>query len=184
MTNAPLPPRPDNAPPGFDDPALTVREEPRPRVPIRIEEALAAAAIAVMGLITFANVLTRYLTNVSLAFTEEYAIVLMVVMTLLGASVAVVRNHHIRITYFVDLLPQRMRRRAEVLAILITALVFAGLTAYGSRMVWDEYRFEETSPGLGVPQWIYSIWLPILSSVITLRAVGRAVRVARGSEAP
>lgn len=184
MSNDSLEAGPKTAPPVTDDPELTAREEPRPRVPIRIEEALAAAAIAAMGVITFANVLTRYLTNISLAFTEEYAIVLMVVMTLLGASVAVVRNHHIRITYFVDLLPPRHRRRAELFAILVTALVFAGLAAYGSRMVWDEYRFEETSPGLGVPQWIYSIWLPILSVVIALRALGRAVRVGRGSEAP
>ena len=166
-----------------EDPHLTQREEPRPRVPIRIEEALAALAIAVMGFITFANVLTRYLTNISLAFTEEYAIALMVVMTLLGASVAVVRDHHIRITYFVERLPQGMRRPAELFAIAVTALVFLGLAGYGSIMVWDEYRFEETSPGLGVPQWIYSVWLPVLSVVIVARALGRAVRVARGDEA-
>ncbi|MDQ2106537.1 TRAP transporter small permease [Azospirillum isscasi] len=165
-----------------EDPELTPRDEPRPRVPIRIEEALAALAIAAMGAITFANVVTRYLTNISLAFTEEYAIALMVVMTMLGASVAVVRNHHIRITYFVDRLRPLMRRRAELFAIAVTALVFLGLAVYGARMVWDEYRFEETSPGLGVPQWIYSIWLPVLSAVIVLRALGRAVRVARGDE--
>ena len=166
-----------------EDPHLAPREEPRPRVPIRIEEALAALAITVMGLITFANVLTRYLTNISLAFTEEYAIVLMVVMTMLGASVAVVRDHHIRITYFVDRLPAAMRRPAELFAIAVTALVFLGLAGFGSIMVWDEYRFEETSPGLGMPQWIYSIWLPALSIVIVMRALGRAVRVARGDEA-
>ena len=165
-----------------EDPELTPREEPRPRVPIRIEEALAALAIAAMGAITFANVVTRYLTDISLAFTEEYAIALMVVMTMLGAWVAVVRNHHIRITYFVDRLRPAMRRRAELFAIAVTALVFLGLAGYGSLMVWDEYRFEETSPGLGVPQWIYSIWLPVLSAAIVLRALGRAVRVARGDE--
>lgn len=165
-----------------DDSQLTPHDEPRPRVPIRIEEALAALAMAAMGVITFANVVTRYLTNISLAFTEEYAIVLMVVMTMLGTAVAVVRNHHIRITYFVDRLPRAMRRHAELFAIAATVAVFVGLAIYGSRMVWDEYRFEETSPGLGVPQWIYSIWLPVLSVVIVARAAGRAIRVARGEE--
>lgn len=167
-----------------DDSHLAPREEPRPRIPIRIEEALAALAIAVMGLITFANVLTRYLTNISLAFTEEYAITLMVVMTLLGTAVAVVRNHHIRITYFVDRLPVRLRRPAELFALAATALVFAGLVVFGSLLTWDEYRFEETSPGLGVPQWIYTIWLPVLSAVVVLRTVGRTIRVVRGQETP
>lgn len=165
-----------------NDPAPPHRDEPRPRVPIRIEEALAALAIAAMGLITFANVLTRYLSNVSLAFTEEYAIALMVVMTLLGASVAVVRDHHIRITFFVDRLSAENRRRVELFAMAATAIVFAGLAVFGVRMVYDEYRFEVTSPGLGVPQWLYTIWLPILSAVITARALGRAVRIGWGQE--
>ncbi|MBP2231138.1 TRAP-type C4-dicarboxylate transport system permease small subunit [Azospirillum agricola] len=165
-----------------EDTQPTPGEEPSPRVPIRIEEALAAAAIAAMGLITFANVLTRYLTNISLAFTEEYAIVLMVVMTLLGTSVAVVRNHHIRITYFMDRLSPAMRRKAELFALVVTMLVFLGLAGFGSLLVWDEYRFEETSPGLGVPQWIYTIWLPVLSAVIVARAAGRFLRVMRGRE--
>jgi hypothetical protein len=39
-------------------------------------------------------------------------------------------------------------------------------------MVWDDIRYGETSPGIGVPQWWYSIWLPLLSTAIALRALG------------
>jgi hypothetical protein len=46
-------------------------------------------------------------------------------------------------------------------------------------VVWDDYRFEETSPGIGVPQWWYSIWLPITSLAIALRAAGLFVRRGR-----
>ena len=134
-----------------------------PRIPLAIEEALAAAAaaIAVMGLITFANVVTRYTTNVSLAFTEEYAIVLMVAMTLLGASVAVARDHHSRIGFLIDRFGPRGRLRAELLALGVTALVFGALVVLGTLMTIDEYRFEISSPGLGVPQWLYTLWLPL-----------------------
>ena len=34
--------------------------------------------------------------------------------------------------------------------------MFALLLVLGGRLVWDEYRFEVTSPGLGEPQWIYT----------------------------
>ena len=51
--------------------------------------------------------------------------------------------------------------------------LIAGLSV---RMVWDDFRFEETSPGIGVPQWWYSIWLPIVSTAIALRACGLFVR--------
>ena len=35
-------------------------------------------------------------------------------------------------------------------------------------MAWDDYNFEVTSPSLGVPQWWYTIWLPLLSIVIMI----------------
>lgn len=152
----------------------------RPRVPIRIEEALMAAAMAAMCLITFGNVAVRYLTNISFAFTEEYSISLMVIMTLLGAGVAVAGDRHIRIGYFVERFLPRRRRGVEVLVLAIVAVTFAILAWLGWRMTWDDYRFEVTSPGLGVPQWIYTVWLPVLSAAVAGRAVGRAWRVGRG----
>ena len=65
--------------------------DPTPRF-LRIEEAVAAAVMALLGLITLANVVVRYLTNYSFAFTEEYSIALMVVVALLGTSIATARN--------------------------------------------------------------------------------------------
>jgi TRAP-type transport system small permease protein len=154
--------------------------EPLPRVPLRIEQAIAAAAIALIGIITFANVVVRYLTNYSFAFTEEYSIALMVVMTLVATASAIAVNQHIRITYMIDKLRPSLRRRAEIAVMILVAIMFAVVAILGARSVWDEYRFEVTSPGLGVPQWLYTIWLPLLSLAVIGRALGRALRVARG----
>lgn len=41
--------------------------------------------------------------------------------------------------------------------------MFALLAALRGPHGWDEYRFEVTSPGLGLPTWYYTVWLPILS---------------------
>jgi TRAP-type C4-dicarboxylate transport system permease small subunit len=38
----------------------------------------------------------------------------------------------------------------------------------------------ETSPGLGYPTWIYTIWLPILGVAILLRILGRLIASLRG----
>jgi len=155
---------------------------PKPRVPLKIEEALAAATLGVVALITLANVLVRYFTDFSFAFTEEISICLMVIMTFLGASVAVVRNHHMRITFLVDKLPPAWRRRAELFSLAAITLMFLILALYGTSFAYDDYRFEVSSPALGLPQWIYSAWLPLLSAAVAARAVGRLVRVARGIE--
>lgn len=152
----------------------------RTKVPVAIEEALAAGVMAMICLITFANVVVRYFTDYSFAFTEEYSIVLMVVLTMIGAAAAVVRDHHIRITFLIDKLSTPARRIADLFALAASMLMFALLVWLGGRLAWDEYRFEVTSPGLGDPQWLYTIWLPILSVVILLRLLGAAVRRWRG----
>ena len=54
----------------------------------------------------------------------------------------------------------------------------------GGKVVWDEYRFEVTSPGLGEPQWIYTLALPLLSAAVVGRAIGHGIRVWRSSRPP
>ena len=54
--------------------------------------------------------------------------------------------------------------------------MFGLLAWYGALMAWDDYRYEVTSPSLGVPQWWYTVWLPLLSLVIVLRLVALLVR--------
>jgi TRAP-type C4-dicarboxylate transport system permease small subunit len=51
-------------------------------------------------------------------------------------------------------------------------LMFGLLVWYGGRMAWDDYRFEVTSPSLGVPNWWYTVWLPVLSLLIVVRLLG------------
>ena len=149
------------------------------RIPLRIEEILAGIAIGVLGLITFANVVVRYLTNFSFAFTEEFSVFLMVFMALIGGSSVMAKQGHLNIMYVVDKLPPKARHWTRIGAIILTALTFLLLTVFGARMAWDEYRFEVTSPGLGLPTWIYTVWLPLLSLAIFGRAVGVLIRTCR-----
>lgn len=154
--------------------------DPCTRVPLTLERVLLAAAMATMALITAANVVTRYLTNISLGFTEEYSVVLMVVVALIGSALAMACGRHIRIGYFTDLLSPDNRRRAEMLAMLLTIVCFGLLAVFGAYLAWDEYRFEVLSNGLGNPQWLYTGVLPLLSLLVIGRAAGRLLRLARG----
>lgn len=164
----------------FDPTAATA--DPRTRIPLTLERMLLAAAMGAMALITAANVVTRYLSNISLAFTEEYSVALMVAVAMIGTALATAAGRHIRIGYFVDMMNPGRRRVAEIMALGLLILCFALLLWYGARMVWDEYDFEVLSPGLGHPQWLYSVWLPVLALLVIGRAVGRIIRLARGED--
>jgi TRAP-type transport system small permease protein len=155
---------------------------PKTRVPLKLEEYTAGITIGLLGLITFANVIVRYLTNFSFAFTEEFSIFLMVLVALLGGSSVMAKGGHLKIMFVVDRLAPNRRRAVRTTANALTALMFLLLTIYGARMAWDEYRFEVTSPGLGLPTWIYTVWLPVLSLAIFGRAVGVIIRTWRGED--
>jgi len=169
----------DNATPA----PLEAPDEPT-RVPLKIEDWLTVLIMAALALITFANVLVRYFTNSSFAWTEEFSVFLMILLALVAGSAAVARDRHIRIEYFAEGgSPQRRRRLAQFGALMV-ALLFGLVAVLSVRLVWDDYKFGETSPGIGVPQWWYSIWLPVVSLGIALRAVGLFIRRTRGQEPP
>lgn len=148
--------------------APTGERQPLPRS-VSIERFVLALVMALLCVITMGNVAVRYFTNISFAFTEEISVSLMVVMTLVGASTAFYRNKHIAILFVVDRLPPRARARFELFSLAACTLMFGLLTWYGARMAWDDFRFDVTSPALGVPQWFYSAWLPLLSVLIVIR---------------
>jgi TRAP-type C4-dicarboxylate transport system permease small subunit len=146
------------------------------RVPLALEDVFAAVCMAVLALITFATVVLRYLTDESIAWTEEISIAVMVVMTMAAAAAAVARERHIRIDYFLERGTPQRRRRLSLIATGAVIAFFIAMTVLSGRVVWDEFRFGDTSPGIGVPTWWYTVWLPILSVAIVLRGVGLFAR--------
>jgi TRAP-type transport system small permease protein len=138
--------------------------------PVRLEEALAALAIGLIFLISFGNVVVRYLTNVSFAFTEEFSVFLLVFMTFVGSAWAFARGEHIKIDALENRLATRGRIACRTVAILATTLVLGLVIWFAGWLAWDQWLFEETSPGLGYPQWLYTVWLPLLGALCLGRA--------------
>ena len=156
-----------------------VSPDARTRVPLAIEDWLTVIVMAALALITFANVVVRYLTNQSFAWTEEISVFLMIVLALVAGSAAVARNRHIRIEAFADGGSAARRRALARFGALMVALLFLIMAVLSARLVWDHIKWDETSPGIGVPQWWYSVWLPVLSIAIAGRALGLFVRAGR-----
>ena len=143
---------------------------------LRIEDWLTVIIMALLALITFGNVLVRYFTNASFAWTEEISIFLMILLAMVAGSAAVARDQHIRIEFLTSRGTAARKRALARLGAASVALLFGLLVVLSARVVWDDWRYEETSPGIGVPQWWYSIWLPICSLAITARAIGLFIR--------
>ena len=164
--------------PEADRPDTTAPPASEPRS-LRIEDWLTVLVMGALALITFINVLVRYFTNSSFAWTEEISVFLMIVLALVAGSAAVARDRHIRIEFFCESGSAARRLRLAQLGAVMVALLFALIAVLSVRVVWDDYRYGETSPGIGVPQWWYSIWLPVFSALIAARAIGLLRRRSR-----
>jgi TRAP-type transport system small permease protein len=138
---------------------------------LRIEEAVMALAMALLCVITLANVVVRFFTSISFAFTEEISVWLMVVMAMVGSSSALARRHHIAVTLLVERAAPRFRKTLDLFGLLATATMFGVLAWYGTRFAWDDFRYDVTSPALGIPQWLYTAWLPLLALLVAGRAL-------------
>lgn len=173
-----MPQVPHNAPEEL--PLEEAPEEPT-RIPLAIEDWLTVVVMALLALITFANVVVRYFTSQSFAWTEEISVFLMMVLVLVAGSASVGRNRQIRIEFFADAGPEERQRRLARFGAAMVSVLFLLLAVLSSRIVYDHWRYEETSPGIGVPQWWYSMWLPLMSVAIAGRAFGVFLRRGRRS---
>lgn len=164
------------------DPAVSDTSDPPVTVPLKIEDWFSVIIMAALALITFGNVVVRYMTDGSFAWTEEISVFLLIVLTMSAGATAFVRQLHIRIELFADGGSSSRQRALALTANTIVVLFFVLLAVLSARMVYDDYTWGDTSPAIGVPNWWYSIWMPVLATVIVLRVAGVIRRLLRDAQ--
>jgi TRAP-type transport system small permease protein len=135
-----------------------------------MERLAGVVCMAALVVITLANVLTRYFTNESFAWTEELSVFFMVILTLAGAVGAARKDGHLRIEAFYARPGMTNQSRLHQLVAVICAGFFIGLAILFARFTYDEIRYAETSMGLGIPRWWYSIWITPLCLLMAWRS--------------
>lgn len=91
-----------------------------------IDDVIATIALAGLFSVTIGNVILRFVFNSPIPWGEEVSLALYVWVVFVGASSAMKRNGHIGIDYFVDRMPQGLKK----VAMWIRALVIYGVTVY------------------------------------------------------
>ena len=140
----------------------------------RFEEILGSLLLAVMAGIAFINVIVRYCTSFSFAWTEELTINFFVWIVLLGTARAFRAGGHLGMTLLYEALPRSARLFCYVLSILLCIAFFGALCWTGALEVLDERDLESISESLGIPVWWYTIATPLFSLLIIFRMLQRA----------
>ncbi|MEW9674070.1 TRAP transporter small permease [Ammoniphilus sp. 3BR4] len=137
----------------------------------KIEFAILALSLAIMSTVTFVNVISRYFLTSSLAFTEELTVNLFVLLTFVGASVAISRKGHLGFNLLFDSIQTNGKVILTLFIGLISTLLFLVLFYFGIDMILFQKQLGQISPALGWPQWVFSLGLPIGSAFCLIRAI-------------
>ena len=144
------------------------------------EEVLGASLLAAMAILAMVNVVTRYLIQLPLAFTEELEVNAMVWLTLLGSAAAFRKQKHLKLLFFIQKLGPKPRALLESGISLMSAALFVSLGYLGYLMLMDERLLEITSESLGYPQWLYTLAIPFGCLLVVLRIIQAEYRRFRG----
>ena len=139
------------------------------------EEMLGAFLLSIMAILAFANVVTRYVFEFPLAFTEELEVNALVWLTLFGTASAFRRRRHLRMLFLQDKFSVKIRNILNIVIALLGAGLFATLGYLGYLQLLDERLLEITSESLNLPQWLYTVCIPVGCALVVFRIIEAAI---------
>ncbi len=167
-----------------------------------IEETSIALCLGLMTLITFANVIARYLFNDNILWALEVTVFLFAWLVLMGTSYAVKHHVHIGIDIVINLVSPKARKTLAILAVS-ACLAYSLLLLIGSWDYWYPFIterawletddvpmpemlmfladwFNEGERYEKLPRFIPYIVLPLGMALFTFRFIQLAWRVITG----
>lgn len=143
----------------------------------KLEEAIIAFILGVMTLLTFANVVARYVFNSNIFYALEMTVFLFAWLVLLGASYAVKKTLHLGVDALVNLMAPGARK-VTALIVVAVCVVYSFLLLKGAWDYWAPFAnlppttgrwfptgFVENSRGQGwyetndIPVPFFLVWL-------------------------
>lgn len=141
------------------------------------EDWVVILSFMVIVIVTFINVLSRYIFQASLAFTEEITINLLVVLTMMGAVVGIRLGAHLGFTYIVENVKGSARKSLIIIGSALMIVFLAVLLIWGGEMMINQAIRGRATPSLGIPQWLFTLSIPLAG----LFGIIRSIQAARES---
>ncbi len=148
----------------------------------RIEEGAIAFLLAAMTVVTFAQVIARYVFNYSFVWAVELTGVMFGGLIFIGMSYGVRVGAHIGVDAFVKSLSRPAARVVGMLAAVLCLVYALIVLVGGSIYVRKMYDVGILMQDMPVEQWIPRAVLPFGYALLAFRFVQVLLRVARGQD--
>lgn len=154
-----------------------------------IEKIVMSVDLVVVTVLTFLNVLFRKLGDwipsfkLSLAWTEEVVINLFVLMIMLGCALCAKEGSLISLSLVFDRMKVRGKKIISVIITLANTAFWVLLLHSGYLKVLTQFANGKSTPILRIPEWIFTIFLPIGAVFLILHTIEFLLDVLSGNAA-
>ena len=147
----------------------------------RLEEYFTAAILATMTLLTFSQVVLRYVFDTGLVWLLEATIYLFSWLVLLGISTGIRTDSHIAVELLTESLSPRAQKVVALVAVglslLYAVLMFGGSFTLVRRLA----DFGSLAHDIPLPRWVLLSSLPIGFALLGLRLGQAALGIWKGT---
>jgi len=141
-----------------------------------LELSICLVSMVLMTLITFVQVIGRYVFNHSLGWSEEICRFLVIWITFGGSAYAFRKGVHIGVTALVNIMPSKLRFLINLFSKLATIFFFVVLAYYGWLHTAQQIVNGQVAPATRLPIAIAYSAVPIGSVLVIIRLVEETIR--------
>lgn len=109
--------------------------------------------------------------SASIAFTTEVTVNLAVLLTMVGAAIAVRERAHLGFTLLHDTSRGALRIAVSVFVTVMVCLFFWVLLWFGFDHAANQLAAGRLTPALGIPQGLFTMGLPLGAALAIIRAL-------------
>ncbi|MFZ5946228.1 MAG: TRAP transporter small permease [Bacillota bacterium] len=141
-----------------------------------IEVSICLISMLLVTVITFAQVVGRYVFSHSFGWSEEISRFLVVWITFGGSAYAFRKGAHIGVTALINKIPGRYRFYVYLMTRLITIFFFIVLGYHGLLHTMQQIANGQVAPATRLPIAIPYSAVPIGSALVIIRLLDQTVR--------
>jgi TRAP-type C4-dicarboxylate transport system permease small subunit len=147
------------------------------RVLDTLEDIVVAAGIAIMGVALALQIFMRYVLNMPLVWSEEFARYLFVWVTFVGAGYGVRHGIHIAMEFFYNKMPASARRIVSIVTNVLSIGAFASLLPTGIYFTREQWPIA--SSAMQIPMSLVIAAVPVGCLLVCFRLAVDTVRLIR-----
>ena len=142
-----------------------------------LEKIITSAVLVVVTILTFVNVLVRYLSDGQFAWSEELCINLFILLIMMGCGLQAREGSLISLSLVFDFL-NVTGKKIFVAIITVANCAFCGiLVKTGIDKVITQMANGKKTPSLMIPEWMFTIFLPIGAVFLILHTIEYCIDV-------